>query len=108
MSKNKILIPLVVAVYAIQLFALPASPIDKPVGWASYAGETTGGANGSIDTASDLTTLNNLLKQSGSIIIFIKGTISGKVTVSSDNKAFLDFLALKFTDHLKYLTGRTL
>lgn len=56
-------------------FALTASPNDKPQGWASQGGGTTGGAGGWVDTATTISELQTLAKKTGKGIIYIKGTM---------------------------------
>ena len=66
----------------------------------TYAKPAVGG-NGTIDTASDLTALNNLLKQSGARVIFVKGTISGKVSIGADDKSVLGLPGAKIYGSLE-------
>lgn len=55
--------------------AITASPTDKPQGWASQNGGTTGGTGGWVDTAETISELQTLAKKSGKGIIYIKGTM---------------------------------
>lgn len=54
---------------------ITASPTDKPQGWASQNGGTTGGAGGWVDTAETISELQTLAKKSGKGIVYIKGTM---------------------------------
>lgn len=56
-------------------FALTASPTDKPQGWASQGGGTTGGAGGTVVTVSTMADLQKYAKMSGKYIIYVKGTM---------------------------------
>jgi pectate lyase len=58
---------------------------DKPEGWASQAGGTTGGAGGTEVTVTSLSQLQAEAKSAGKKIILVaKGTYAGAVTVASD------------------------
>ncbi len=57
------------------VLALTASPTDKPQGFASLNGGTTGGAGGWVDTAVTMSELQTLAKKAGKGIIYIKGTM---------------------------------
>lgn len=75
------------------LFALhpcfAASPADKPPGWASLDGGTTGGAGGAEVTVSTLDELNTALKTAGKRVIWIKGTLTGRADVATGEKTIL-------------------
>lgn len=62
-------------VCAASSFALTASPLDKPQGFATLGSGTTGGAGGWVDTAETISELQTLAKKSGKGIIYIKGTM---------------------------------
>lgn len=79
-------------------FALTASPNDKPQGFASQGGGTTGGAGGWVDTAETISELQTLAKKTGKGIIYIKGTMGdagskttkgGDRVVPTADKSFL-------------------
>lgn len=58
---------------------------DKPEGWASQAGGTTGGAGGTEVTVSTMADLQTHAKSSGKKIILVdKGTYTGTLTPTSD------------------------
>ncbi|MEO7426314.1 MAG: hypothetical protein ABI036_14085 [Fibrobacteria bacterium] len=58
---------------------------DKPEGWASQSGGTTGGAGGTEVTVSTMADLQTQAKSSGKKIILVsKGTYTGKLTLASD------------------------
>jgi pectate lyase len=61
------------------------SKTDKPEGWASQAGGTTGGAGGTEVTVSTMAQLQTEAKSSGKKIILVnKGTYTGALTIASD------------------------
>ena len=66
-----------------------ASVNDKPVGWASEAGGTSGGAGGPEVTVDNLADLNAALKQTGKRVVWIKGVITGRVDVPNGDKSLL-------------------
>jgi len=58
---------------------------DKPEGWASQNGGTTGGTGGTEVTVSTMADLQTQAKSSGKKIILVnKGTYTGALTVTSD------------------------
>lgn len=58
---------------------------DKPEGWASQSGGTTGGTGGTEVTVNSMSQLQSEAKSSGKkIIIVSKGTYTGKLAVASD------------------------
>ncbi|MBN1604252.1 MAG: polysaccharide lyase family 1 protein [Chitinispirillaceae bacterium] len=58
---------------------------DKPEGWASQSGGTSGGAGGTTVTVSGMSQLQSEAKSSGKkIIIISKGTYSGALSVGSN------------------------
>jgi pectate lyase len=58
---------------------------DKPEGWASQSGGTSGGAGGTEVSVGTMSQLQSEAKSSGKkIIIVSKGTYSGKLSVASD------------------------
>lgn len=58
---------------------------DKPEGWASQSGGTTGGTGGTEVTVSTMADLQAQAKSSGKKIIIVnKGTYTGTVTLASD------------------------
>lgn len=59
--------------------------IDKPEGWASQSGGTTGGIGGAEVTVSTMAQLQSEAKSSGKKIILVnKGTYTGQVVLASD------------------------
>jgi pectate lyase len=66
-------------------FAGAYAPGDKPEGWASQAGGTTGGAGGTEVTVATMAQLQSEAKSAGrKIILVAKGTYSGKLDIASD------------------------
>src|SRR5690349_4975269 len=58
---------------------------DRPEGWASQSGGTTGGAGGTEVTVSTMAQLQSEAKSSGKKIIIVnKGTYVGEVVPASD------------------------
>jgi pectate lyase len=75
-------------------FATSALPTEKPLGWASQNGGTTGGAGGTEVTVTTMADLQKYAKASGKYIIWVKGTMGSfgargegngdRVTLTSD------------------------
>ncbi|HOX53393.1 MAG TPA: pectate lyase, partial [Fibrobacteria bacterium] len=72
----RIHLPLVLG--SLALFATPAlaaNVADKPMGWASQNGGTTGGAGGTEVTVTTMADLQKYAKMSGKYVIWVKGTM---------------------------------
>lgn len=69
--------------------AQSASVTDKPLGWASQDGGATGGAGGTEVTVTTLSALNTELKKAGKLVIWVQGTITGRVDVPTNDKSIL-------------------
>ena len=52
-----------------------ASPTDKPMGWASQNGGTSGGAGGTEVTVASMADLQKVAKLEGKYVIWVKGTL---------------------------------
>ncbi len=66
-----------------------ASVHDLPVGWASLQGGAPGGAGGPETTVDNLADLNAALKTDGKRVVWIKGTITGRVDMPTGDKSLL-------------------
>jgi pectate lyase len=65
------------------------SKADKPEGWASQAGGTTGGAGGTEVTVTTMAQLQSEANSAGKkVILLAKGTYSGKLVIASDKSLF--------------------
>jgi len=67
------------------VFATQALPNDKPLGWASQNGGTTGGAGGTEVTVTTMADLQKYAKMSGKYIIWVKGTMGSFGTRGEGN-----------------------
>jgi len=67
------------------LATLGASVNDKPVGWASQNGGTTGGAGGTEVTVTTMADLQKYAKMSGKYVIWVKGTMGSYGTRGNGN-----------------------
>lgn len=65
-------------------YAETASPFDRPIGWASEAGGTTGGGNATPVIATSASELQNLVKGDTPRVIYVKGNIGGDYRVGSN------------------------
>src|SRR5687767_2733390 len=64
---------------------------EKPVGWASTSGGTTGGAGGPIQEVSNLADLQRLAKEPGKRILLVKGRLgdgTSRIEITSDKTVF--------------------
>ena len=64
---------------------------EKPVGWASTSGGTTGGAGAPAQEVSNLADLQKLAKEPGKRILLVKGRLgdgSSRIEISSDKTVF--------------------
>lgn len=66
-------------------FATQALPTDKPLGWASQNGGTTGGTGGTEVTVTTMADLQKYAKMSGKYIIWVKGTMGSYGTRGDGN-----------------------
>jgi pectate lyase len=60
----------------------------RPVGWATQNGGTTGGGTATPVTVKTISELQTQAKSSGAKVIYVEGTLSGRVTVASDKTIF--------------------
>lgn len=76
---------LLLLIAALATSGLAATATDRPQGWASQNGGTTGGAAGAETTVSTMSELQAAAKKAGPAIIWVKpGTYSGRVVLTSD------------------------
>jgi pectate lyase len=99
-------ITLGIAFLAIPYEAFAAAVTDKPVGWASQDGGTTGGAGGTEVTVTTLSALNTELKKTGKLVIWVQGTITGRVDVPTNDKSILGRPGAKIVGGID-ITGST-
>jgi pectate lyase len=69
--------------------AYAAMANEKPVGWASQNGGTTGGSGGTEVTVKTMDALNAELKKEGKIVIWIDGTLTGRADIPTNDKSIL-------------------
>lgn len=69
----------ILALFAFQL-SFAASPADKPPGWASMNGGTTGGFGGAEVTVTTMADLQKYAKMAGKYLIWVKGSIGSAGT----------------------------
>jgi pectate lyase len=67
--------PLCIATLLALRAPFAASPADKPAGWASLNGGTTGGAGGAEVTVTTMADLQKYAKMEGKYVIWVKGTM---------------------------------
>ncbi len=65
--------------------AWAASPTDKPTGWASMNGGTTGGAGGTEVTVKTIADLQKYAKTPGKYLIWVSGTMGSAGTSGQSN-----------------------
>lgn len=79
-------IVLLLACAARPVLALQANPLAVPDGWATG---TTGGAGGTVDTATTVAEFTALLKKTAPYIIYVQGTMEGTFYLKTGNKSIL-------------------
>lgn len=79
------LVNLALAALALTAPARAASPSDKPMGWASSNGGTTGGAGGTEVTVTTMADLQKYAKMAGKYVIWVKGTMGSYGTRGNGN-----------------------
>jgi len=65
-------------------YAQTVSPLDRPIGWASEAGGTTGGGNAAPVIVTSASELQNLVKDNTPRVIYVQGNIGGNYTAGSN------------------------
>src|SRR5688500_9692554 len=83
----------IIGILAIGLFAKAQAGLldEKPVGWASTSGGTTGGAGGTVQEVSTLADLQRLAKEAGKRILLVKGRLGdgmSRIEITSDKTLF--------------------
>ncbi len=71
-------------------YAETISPLDRPIGWASEAGGTTGGGNATPVIATSSSELQKLVSGDTPRVIYVQGNIGGNYNVGS-NKTIIGF-----------------
>jgi pectate lyase len=80
-------------ILAIGLFAKAQAGLldEKPMGWASTSGGTTGGAGGTVQEVSTLADLQRLAKEAGKRILLVKGRLGdglSRIEITSDKTIY--------------------
>jgi len=88
---------LVLACAAAPSRALQANPLGVPDGWATG---TTGGAGGTVDTATTVAEFTALLKKTTPYIIYVQGTMTGTFYLKTSNKSILGLPGAKIVGSL--------